>query len=52
MLDFDSEVLIWVGRDVPRDIYVTCFKHCGQALRAVHSKGSQRRDNISFGFTF
>lgn len=52
LLDFDSEVLIWVGKDVPKSAYVTCFKHCGHAMHAVHSKGHYRRDKIAFGFTF
>ena len=52
MLDFDSEVYIWVGSLVPMDKIVTCFNHCGHAIIGVHSKGRRRRDKAAFAFTF
>lgn len=52
MLDFDSEVYIWVGSRVHFKKYVKCFAFVGKCARAVNCKGSKRRDKISFGITF
>ena len=52
MLDFESEVYIWVGSLVPKDKLVSCFEHCINALRSVHSKAKRRRDKIAFSLTF
>jgi hypothetical protein len=52
MLDFDSEVYIWVGSLVPKNKVVCCFEHCINALRGVHSKAKRRRDKIAFSLIF
>jgi len=50
MLDYDSDVFVWMGKDVPGEAKVSCFKHVGHAARGVHCKGKNRRDRISFSF--
>ena len=52
MLDFDSEIFVWVGNKVPAEKYVQCFKKVGNCARGVHPKGHKRRDMIAFSFTF
>ena len=52
MLDFDSEIFVWIGKDVPQDKVVQSFKHVGQAANGVHSKGKRRRDKIAFSITY
>ena len=52
LLDYDSEVIVWVGNKVPADRYVQCFKKVGHCVRGVSSKGHKRRDKISFSFTY
>ena len=52
MLDFDSEVFVWVGSKVPSEKYVQCFKKVGNCARSVSSKGHKRRDKVAFSFTW
>ena len=51
MLDFHSEVIVWVGSKVSAAQYVQCFKYVGQCARAVSSKGKRRRERITFSMT-
>ena len=50
MLDFDSEIIVWVGNKVPQEKYVSCFKKVGNCARGIHPKGHKRRDKIAFSF--
>lgn len=52
MLDFDSEVFVWMGSKVPKDKMVNCFKYVGQCTRAVSCKGKRRLERISFAITY
>lgn len=52
MLDFDSEIFIWIGSAVPKDKIVTCFKHVGNACMGVHGKGKRRAEAITFSVVY
>ena len=52
MLDFDSEIFIWIGSAVPKDKIVTCFKHVGNACMGVHGKGKRRIESIAFSVVY
>ena len=51
MLDYDSEVFIWVGKDVPRETLVKIPKQGVRAIKAVSCKGRHRLDNITVSIT-
>ena len=50
-MDFDSEIIVWVGNKVPQEKFVSCFKKVGNCARGIHPKGHKRVDKIAFSFT-
>ena len=52
MLDFDSEVFIWVGKDVPSKMLSRVYNKAARAIRAVSCKGKKRIQNITISLTF
>ena len=50
LLDYDSEVFIWIGSKVPSGVTVDSITNAGLAVQSVHCKGRKRRDKISFSF--
>ena len=51
MLDFESEIFIWIGSKVPNTVVVTCFKHVADTIRGTNGKGKNRRNKISLSMT-
>ena len=51
MLDFDSSVFLWIGREVPDRALAIVYKYVANALRGIHAKGKRRFDKISFHIT-
>ena len=52
MLDFDSEVFIWVGKDVPNNTLARVYNKAARAIRAVSCKGKKRIQNMTISLTF
>ena len=52
LLDYDSEVFIWVGKDVPKEAQVKIPKQAARAIKAINPKGRYRMDNITVSITF
>ena len=52
MLDYDSEVFIWVGKDVPNDKLSRVYNKAARAIRAVSCKGKKRIQSITISLTF
>jgi len=50
MLDFDSDIFVWVGRDVSASTLIDSLQKVNQAARSVHSKGEKRLKKVSFNF--
>ena len=51
MLDFESEIFIWIGSKVPNTVVVTSFKHVANTIRGTNGKGKNRRNKISLSMT-
>ena len=52
MLDYESEVFIWVGRNVPKESVNKVFRASGLAVAAVSCKGMARMRKISMSLTW
>ena len=51
MLDYDSEVFIWVGSSVPNDKISLVYSRAARAINAICSKGKKRVQSISISLT-
>ena len=47
MLDYDSEVYIWIGEDVKKTMIPYISKAASQAILTVNSKGTARMRKIT-----
>lgn len=53
MLDFDSEVFIWVGMDVkPKSKIAQAYEMALQAMEAVHSRGKYRQRQATVSLVY
>lgn len=52
VLDFDSDIFVWIGSKVKGELVVESFKKIGQAVEAIHSKGRRRKEKASFSITY
>ena len=52
LLDYDSEVFIWVGKDVPDTKLTRVYARAARAIRAISCKGKKRVMNITISLTF
>ena len=51
MLDFESEIFLWIGSKVNNTVLVNCFKHVANTIRGTNGKGKKRRNKISLSMT-
>ena len=47
MLDFESEVFVWIGKLVPKNKQTYALKIAIDAIQAVNSKGQSRLEKIT-----
>ena len=52
LLDYDSEVFIWVGKDVPKNDFHRVHGKAARAVRAINCKGRRRLQQITLAITF
>ena len=52
MLDYGSQIFLWVGSKVPPNRVVGVFKFAGRAIKAINSRGSFRLRKIALSLIF
>ena len=52
LLDFESEVFVWIGADVKATAFPNIAQSAGQAIRVINPKGRARIRKITLSFVW